>query len=364
MSNGLQSAKSLGPPIPQQALSQDLLLSETSSQWTQWSDCLRCWLAKKERASGSQHTLRAYRTAWTQFFEYTKIPPWNVTPEHAQAWAMYMSSMGLSDSTVNTRLSALSSFYTFASTQYTVLADNDQWMPLYTGANPFRCIERPKTKLCSQSNHLTCEEVARILSVIRLESPRGWRDMALLLGLYVTARWPSEWLHLQWGDIRNGEGGYTFHYRGRDGQIRIAPLPWELWLTIQGYLKRVGWWESMSGDDYIFRPLDPTRAARLGMPVVQNKPISSATANRILKKHARRAGVDEEKCQLRALRHAAARRLSERGASLAQIGVVLGHADVGTTRAYMKRVLGAVASAQASTLLFDEVAPCQLKQLL
>jgi hypothetical protein len=67
----------------------------------------------------------------------------------------------------------------------------------------------------------------------------------------------------------------------------------------------------MRAGEYVFIPLYPERVRRLpghaGRPLQPDRPLSVSSANRIVKKYARRAGVDPAKAHLRGLRRAAAR---------------------------------------------------------
>lgn len=350
---------------PRSELPDLVVLPEPAARWAIWIDCRDRWLENKERVGGSRHTRRTYATAWKQFFGWaTNTPPWAITSVHVQAWVAHLTEdLGLADTTVNLKLAALSSFYHYAATRYTVIADGRE-VALFGGrVNPFKNVDRIRTTPYGRSQYPSFDEVQRILASIRLETAQGWRDMALLLGFYLTARRSSEWLHLKWGDIHEGERGRYFTYRAKRGQVKKAALPAELWQVIRRYLQAVGRWESMTDEDYIFTALHPERAARLGVPVEPNKPISNATANRILKKYGRRAGVPLEKCHLHGLRHAAARRRYERGDDLMEISKLLAHANISVTQIYTDCVLNEPEDTSAHEL-FAEVAPRQLKLAL
>jgi integrase len=62
--------------------------------------------------------------------------------------------------------------------------------------------------------------------------------------------------------------------------------------------------------------------------------------NRLLKRYARLAGLDERRIHVHVLRHSAAILEEELGTSLARISEFLGHADPKTTMRYLRHVRG------------------------
>lgn len=156
---------------------------------------------------------------------------------------------------------------------------------------------------------------------------------------------------MKWGDLRELEDGdYAFAYIGKGGQEEEAVLNRRCYQAICLYLEADGRPpEEMTDEDYVWIPLDPTRVQRLpahqGQPVEANRPISNSMVNRIIKKYARRAGVDEEKAHAHALRHVGAlrrvdnQRRTRGGVDLLEIKDLLKHASVATTQIYVEEAL-------------------------
>ncbi|HMS85080.1 MAG TPA: phage integrase N-terminal SAM-like domain-containing protein [Nitrospira sp.] len=88
-----------------------------------WMALRDAWLNTKLSKSGSEHTIRSYQTATVEWFDYlaTQIKPdgstvkaWEVTANHVRNWQNHLlNSRGLAPSSVNQRLAACSSFYSF-----------------------------------------------------------------------------------------------------------------------------------------------------------------------------------------------------------------------------------------------------------
>jgi integrase len=319
--------------------------------WLAWETAQQAWLDAKRRKSGGENTVNAYRTAARQFFDWSNTPPWGVSPALAQDWATHLcDERGLAESSVNQKLAALSSLYDFVQRRYVFRTPTGQQVALWPAdrVNPFNTVERFKVSPFGRARFPSEDELQAILGVINTKCLRGKRDFALIFGIATTCRRDDEFRPLRWGDIQErDEGKYTFNYhpKGNKRETRTAVLPAWVYQSIVVYLKAAERWPP-EDDEYVFAPLDPQRIRRIypDREVETNKPISNTTANRVLKKYARRAGVDEDKAHLHGLRHAGARlrwRLQkEQGtADLLEIMSILGHSNVGTTQIYTQQIL-------------------------
>jgi integrase len=204
----------------------------------------------------------------------------------------------------------------------------------------------------------TVEELKEILAVINTDCLRGKRDFALIYALAITCRRSAELLELKWGDIEhepleNGDRIYNFTARKKGEEVRKRKvLDRNVYQAICAYLKADGRLDPSEGHypddgDYIFVAIDPTRILRIDpdVEVDPNSPISGHTANGILKKLARRAGVDERKAHIHALRHAGARlrvtKMKETGDGVDYVELMqlLEHSSLAVTQIYSEIVL-------------------------
>ena len=60
--------------------------------WIAWEAAQTAWLESKRRRSGGENTVRAYALAVKQFFGWAFVSPWQVSPGHAQEWAVHLST--------------------------------------------------------------------------------------------------------------------------------------------------------------------------------------------------------------------------------------------------------------------------------
>jgi integrase len=265
-----------------------------------WNQARHTWLSGKGR-----NTAKAYRYAWRGFLAWAGVPPWEVTRELAVGWVEHLAAAGLAARSISLKVSALASFYDFVSSA--PLEGDGRGAVLWPveRGNPFVGVARPPRSPYRSVRPLSPGEVRAVLAAINTGCLTGARDYALLLTPLLTGRRVSEVLGMRWGDLEPmGEGGYVFTYRDRGGRLRGTTLPGRCYQAICAYLEKDGRPpERMGAGDYVFVPLRPERVRRLPghahTSTGRNRPVTVGFANRILKKYARRAGVDVRKATLR-----------------------------------------------------------------
>lgn len=311
-------------------------------QWATWIACRDRWLASKGRRSGSGHTHRAYATAWDQFMTWAGakgIEPWAVTSSVANAWVQLLDDNGLATSTINARIAALSSFYTFAGEMFGVTGDDGVEVPLFRGLNPFKAVERPQVQAYGGAVYPTQAEVARLLAAIDTETARGWRDRAIVLGLLTMAQRFDAWLSVTWGQIHEGDMGWYFEFRAKGGHVCKAAVHGPVIAAVREWLERSGRWPLEAGE-FVFVAEDPERATRLpNVSAPATGSLTNSTVNGLLRSLARRAGVDPAKAHAHGLRHAGARWMRREGADVWDLQRALGHKSISTTQIYVEEVL-------------------------
>jgi integrase len=281
-----------------------------------WREACQQWLASKRRQNSTGSTARNYQTAWQQFFAWSQVEPWDVTPAHAERWAAHLAS-SLANSTVNLKLAALSSFYNYAHRKFDLVR-----------RNPFAAVDRVKVTPYEKALYPTPSEARAILAAIDTGRPTGKRDLALFYTILVTCRRSAEILNLRWGDLRpTTAGDWAFNYRYKGGEVKRAVLQRRCYSTITDYLAAAGQLQAIGSDGLIF-------------------PLSNSYANRLLKGYAERAGVDRAKAHLHGLRHAGARlrvqQMRDRlgGVDYEEIMQLLGHSSLAVTQIYVQHAIG------------------------
>ena len=337
---------------------------DAGGPWGQWMECFAMWLEQKRQKSGGPNTVRAYTGDFRQCFSpqldaeglvlWQPVPPWEMNARIAVGYAAFLAHYGkelrdrssgkllgresLSRKSVNRKLAALASFYTFAKKHYGL------W-PADKG-NPFKAVERGEVSIYDAARYPEFEEAEAILSQIHTNHVGGKRDLALLYTILTTCRRSNEILNLRWGDLQKQKDGWGFRYRYKGGKVKRAVLGQAAYTLICEYLKADGRLGTMGEKDYIFVAIDEKRILRMRpeATVNPNQPISNSMANKILKKYAQRAGVDLSKAHIHGLRHAGSReRVAEMkrkggGVDYGEIMDLLGHSSLAITQVYVKSV--------------------------
>jgi len=338
-----------------------------------WVDCRDKWLDALQRKSKNwTNTRRAYACDWTQFFAFWRaqnLMPWQVASLHVETWISALYDRKLSDSTVNRKLAALSSFYNYATYRYVLMGPIGE-KALWEHPNPFRRAERVRIDPYGKAIYPAAQQVADLLNQIKLTTSQGWRDLALLMGMFVTTRRVSEWCNLRWRDVHDADdGGKFFEYRYKGGKIKRQKMPTDLWRIIAKSLEVSGRLAGIQDDDYLFVATRDT-ATRFrdgsGRPTVGPdydpaiQPISTHRVNDLMKKYGRRAGIPDDRLHAHALRHAGARARHKSGADILELREITGHASIAILQVYIQEVLEQPDDRLGDTVL-AQVLPNQLK---
>jgi site-specific recombinase XerD len=233
--------------------------------------------------------------------------PADATTAHVHAFAYGDGPHGRepSPSTVIVRLAALRSFYDFARRMGLV------------ATNPTVDVKRPKARP-PVPRGLEVDELQRLLGVIP-DTVVGKRDRAIVLVAVFTGLRRQEIIGLRAGDLtRNGAVYYNVRVKG--GTTRRRELPQPAFNAILDALVADGRpLEGLGPEDSLFN-------------------ISDVTFYAYLRKYAKRAGLDGLKPH--DLRHTAAKLRRNNGASIEDVGALLGHASIATTARYLARMEG------------------------
>jgi integrase/recombinase XerD len=119
---------------------------------------------------------------------------------------------------------------------------------------------------------------------------------------------------------------------GKGSKVRYVPAhPLEPLERIHDYLQAAG--HGGDADGPLFRPLkNPAGRGKTDRSLTHG-----AVYHRVLRKHAKAAGIDAKSFGPHALRATAATNALNRGADLGKVQEWLGHANVSTTRLYDRR---------------------------
>lgn len=250
----------------------------------------------------------------------------------AQGWASVAAKKEkVSDATINQRLSALSSFYTFAKKRRFLHMDN-----------PIEVIDRPKIQEYAAAAPLLKEDVTQVLNAIDRSTLAGKRDYALLLVLISTGRRASEVLGLQWKHVRIAGEKIILHFERCKGGTQMYD-------TLDPRVKRVLIAYLTEMFPQKLATLDKEQYIWLSLAHQHYKqPLTLRGLADIFKK--RMKAIDLDTMKIHTTRHTYAYNSAKSGANLLDIQKRLGHKDASTTSRYLESLSG-MDNKHVSTLL-------------
>jgi len=260
--------------------------------------------------ASSEHTLRAYRgdlEELSAFLVTREIEdPARVRSLDLRAWLAELDERGLSDSTVQRKLSAVRSFFKELVKDGRVEASPTQGLRARRRRRPLPSV-------------LTEAEIEAILSAPDPSTALGRRDRALLEVLYSAGTRASEIVGMDRLDLDLAEG--LVRVLGKGSKERLAPLGSHAVGALQAYLTDP-------------RRPRPSRAA--GDAVFLNNRggrLTTRSLERVVDKQLLRSGV-VRRATPHTLRHSFATHLLDHGADLRSVQELLGHENLVTTQIY------------------------------
>jgi site-specific recombinase XerD len=315
-----------------------------------WQQAKDAWLEAKRRKSGSAHTVRAYQADWTQFFQFAEKAPWSITGVDVGDWIRHLQGAGASQSSINRKLAALSSFYQFVVDKYVFVGRDGIERSIYIDGsgnprpNPFRQPERFKVDQYNRSAPMSVATIRHALQLIDTQTLLGSRDYALIVAYLYTGRRSAEIANLRWQDVEVDPASRRYYYtwRGKGGKGRLDELPAPVYHAVVNFLRVTGRLATIQPDDYIFLPVFADRARHLPnvRAVAAGRPISGCMINRIIKRRFVAAGVPPAAIHTHTLRHTAAhlRYRDGAGQDLLEISRFLDHSSVAITQIYLSKL--------------------------
>ena len=174
---------------------------------------------------------------------------------------------------------------------------------------------------------ITPDQVRRLLSHIDRRTAVGRRDYAILLLLARLGLRSGEVAFLQLEDIDWKGGSLSVH--GKSGRRSQLPLPKDVGDAIVAYLRHG-------------RPHSTSRRVFLRARAPVRGFLTQCAVGTIVRHAIQRAGIDAPTTGAHQFRHGLATQMLRNGASLAQIGELLGHKSPETTKIYTKVDLDAL----------------------
>jgi integrase/recombinase XerD len=262
----------------------------------------------------SRNTLDAYRSDLQQFGEFLTrrgLSAMDLAPGQLAEFITELAEgrdgrPACAPATLQRKVACLRSFYRYLRREQ--LIDHD----------PARELRGPR--LPARLPHvLSRDEILRLLSQPRGNSPTAIRDRALLETMYACGLRASEAIGLELADLDLELG--VLRARGKGSKERIVPVGSQAIEGLRHYLeearpKLVG----LTDESRVFVNRRGSALSRQGL-------------YKIVQRHARSAGL-EGKMSPHTLRHTFATHLLAGGCDLRSLQEMLGHADIATTQIY------------------------------
>ncbi len=274
-----------------------------------WKETAFAYLLEVRRRTGSERTPNEYGRYIARFLAIVSDPA-TATPADIHAFAYRIGASGKepSASTISVRLAAIRGYLDFA-----------RRMGLLS-RNPAGDVKTPKPDDPTPRG-LSSAELRRLLAAAP-ETPGGMRDRAAIITAVLTGLRRTEVLALRAGDLSHDSaaGIVTYRVRAKGGYERHRELPPPALEAIRAAIASRGQsLEALAREDLLF-------------------PISSHGFYTNLKRYAEKAGL--ENVTPHVLRHSAAKLRRETGASIEDVGALLGHRSLHTTSRYLARLEG------------------------
>lgn len=302
----------------------------TAGDLADWRRAALDWAANLK----SEKTRKTYLEAWGDFLAFVAKPPAAVTQSDVIAYKTHLKTAqygppekrrNYSQSTVNLRLSAVSSFYTFAVGRQ-LRADN-----------PVEGVKRESVTPYGKATWLSPEEGEDLAFVGAIDpaTDQGRRDYALILCYLTGAFRVSEVAALTYGNLRRQGRRLLVTYRRKGGEVEEVALALEAAEALDAYLASRG---ELRPDSPLFVATEKGKraAAAIGRySEGEEKPLTTRSIRYLVKTYATKAFGESRGIRPHSLRHTAAQAASMEGATLAEVSRLLKHANVGITSIYL-----------------------------
>ena len=270
----------------------------------------------------SPHTIASYRDTFRLLLRFAQtrlsVAPQRLTFEQIDVSLItaflddLQASRGISTTSRNLRLTAIRSFFRYASFE----------MPAHA-AQIQRVLAIP-SKRCTraQIGFLTREEIDALLRAPDLRTPSGRRDHALMLLAVQTGLRLSELTGLCRRALCLGTGAHV-RVVGKGRKERSTPLTRTTAKVLQYWLREIG----NNDDAFVFPSARGSRLSADGVQYLLSKHVATACQSC--------ASLRNKHVTPHVLRHTAAMELLQSGVERSVIALWLGHESIETTQIYL-----------------------------
>lgn len=258
----------------------------------------------------SKNTLESYKRDLKQFIAYLRKSEQRkieeISRQNIVSYLMVLREQGKATSTISRSMASIRAFFQFLLRDQKIISD------------PSIHLETPKIER-RLPKVLSIAEVEALLQAPQSSTAFGQRDRAMLELLYATGIRVSELISLSLEDVHLQMG--FVKCLGKGSKERVIPLGRVAIESLEQYIQ-VG-----------RHKLDKKKRSKALFLNHHGNPISRQGFWKIIKKHAKDAGIEKD-IMPHTIRHSFATHLLENGADLRSVQEMLGHADISTTQIY------------------------------
>lgn len=288
----------------------------------QIQDAFRAFLINKPK-----RTRDTYLAGLKQFFGLVNSKRLEeVSLVDAAAFKAWLIERGYAKSTICVRLAAVDGLFEFLTHQ---LQANGTPM---LARNPFDVVDRKDVQPTPFINAFPVDKGDFRKMLDALPDDRvGLRDRAVLVFLGHTGRRRSEVARLRLGDLDLSRRPYEYTVEVKGGKQQRFELPDEAYKAMRNHWVSARRLSKLAAESAVFGD-----AGQVGEE--SERPLHHRTIWEIVKRAAKRAGVDHTKIKPHGLRHMYARMLDEEGTRVQDIRDALGHGSSATTDGYLGKL--------------------------
>jgi len=255
---------------------------------------------------------------WFENVNHEKFALERVTPTDAKEYKKYLLDIErLKANTINRKLASLSALMRWARQTGKIQVDPlEHIKAIRTTAGSPKWLDK-------HAQFALQRAIEKDVQVSKMRFPKRWltrqRDASLTLFMLNTGLRLNECMKLHLNDVEISERkGTVLVQNGKGGKQRSIPLNAEARKAIEEWLK-----VRPQGDEYLWVAVEADDCIGL----------TGRTVQRVLKRYAQDAGLDELTPHI--LRHTFAKNLVNSGVGLEQVAMLLGHSSLNTTKIYI-----------------------------